>query len=57
MSYNKCVCQVCGSQYATMIPNDLELQKEACPGCGAKQLKILEPMSFSEVNSLFYSGG
>ncbi len=57
MSYNRCVCQKCGNNYATAIANDIELQKEACPNCGEKQLKITEPLSFSEISSLFYGGG
>ncbi|MEW6109878.1 MAG: hypothetical protein AB1632_12035 [Nitrospirota bacterium] len=57
MSYNRCICEKCGSQYATMIDNDIEIQKESCPNCGEKQLKLSGPLSFSEINSLFYSGG
>lgn len=57
MSYNRCVCQKCGNNYATAINTDIELQKEACPNCGEKQLKITGALSFSEVNSLFYGGG
>lgn len=57
MSYHKCACQKCGSQYATMIANEMELQQESCPGCGAKQLKLMGPMSFSEMSSLFSGGG
>lgn len=57
MSYNRCICQKCGSNFATMIDNNLELEKEACPKCGEKQLKISEPLSFSEISSLFYGGG
>lgn len=57
MSYSKCVCQKCNSQYATMISNEADLQKEKCPNCGAMQLRITGPMSFSEISSLFYGGG
>jgi len=56
MSYNRCTCQKCGNQYATVIDKDEDLQKEACPNCGEKQLKIIAPMSVTEINSLF-SGG
>jgi len=57
MSYNRCTCQKCGKQYATVIDNDEDLQKEACPNCGEKQLKLIGLMSVSEVNSLFSGGG
>ena len=57
MSYNRCVCQKCGNQYATVIDKDEELLNEACPNCGEKQLKLIGPLSVSEVNSLFYGGG
>ncbi len=57
MSYSKCVCQKCGSQYATMIGNELELLKESCPKCGEKQLKFAGQLSFSEMNGLFSGGG
>ncbi len=57
MSYSKCACRKCGSQYATMISDDLELQKESCPKCGEKQLKFLGQLSISEVSSLFSGGG
>ena len=57
MSYNRCICQKCGNQYATVLDKDEELLKEACPNCGEKQLKLIGPLSVSEVNSLFYSGG
>ncbi|MBI5639451.1 MAG: hypothetical protein HZA17_03400 [Nitrospirae bacterium] len=57
MSYNRCVCQKCGSHFATMIDKETELQNEVCPKCGEKQLKITGPMSFSEINSMFYGGG
>jgi len=56
MSYNKCVCMKCNSQYATMIQTDDDIQKEACPQCGENQLSISGPMSVSEVSGLF-SGG
>ncbi len=57
MSYNRCECQKCGSLFATMIDSDAEIQKETCPKCGEKKLKLTGPMSFSEISSLFYSGG
>ena len=57
MSYNRCVCGKCGTYFATAIPTDEELKKETCPHCGEKQLKIVGPMSFSEINSLFSGGG
>ncbi len=57
MSYYRCICQKCGSNYASMIDNDIELQKESCPGCGEKQLKISEPLTSAEINKLFYGGG
>jgi hypothetical protein len=40
-----------------VLDKDDELLKEACPNCGEKQLKLIGPLSVSEVNSLFYSGG
>jgi len=57
MSYNKCECMKCGSQYATQIQEEDELQKEVCPKCGEKQLKLNGPMSFYETSSLFSGGG
>jgi Zn finger protein HypA/HybF involved in hydrogenase expression len=57
MSYNRCTCQKCEKQFATVIDNELVLQQESCPNCGAKELKLNGPLSVSEVNSLFYSGG
>jgi predicted nucleic acid-binding Zn-ribbon protein len=57
MSYNRCTCQKCGKQYATVIDSEVLLQQEACPNCGEKELKLAGPLSASEVNSLFYSGG
>ena len=57
MSYNRCTCQKCGKQYATVIDKAEELQKEACPNCGAKQLVLVGAMSVSEVNGLFSGGG
>lgn len=56
MSYSKCACQNCGSQYATQINDEAELQKESCPKCGEKKLTITGPMSFSEISSLFGGG-
>jgi hypothetical protein len=40
-----------------VIDKDEDLQKEACPNCAEKQLKLIGPMSVSEVNSLFSGGG
>lgn len=57
MSYNRCICQKCGSQFATVLADDVELQKEACPKCGEKQLKLSGALSFSEMSSLFSGGG
>ncbi len=57
MSYNKCECQKCGSQFATVLSDELELQKEACPKCGERQLKLLGPLTFAETSSLFSGGG
>jgi len=57
MSYNRCICQKCGSQYATVIDKDEDLQKEPCPSCGEKELKLTGPLSVPEVNSLFSGGG
>ncbi len=57
MSYNKCTCQKCGSNFATVINSDLELQNESCPKCGEKQLKLAGALSFAEINSLFGGGG
>lgn len=56
MSYNRCVCGKCGSNFATVIQTDDELKKEACPSCGEKELTITAPLSFQEVSGLF-SGG
>ncbi len=57
LTYNRCACQTCGSQYATVINSDEELLKESCPGCGEKKLKIVGPLSPAEISSMFYSGG
>jgi rRNA maturation endonuclease Nob1 len=57
LTYNRCACQGCSSQYATVINSDEELQKESCPNCGSKTLKIVGPLSDAEINSMFYSGG
>lgn len=57
MSYNRCLCQKCGNQYATVIDKAEVLQNEACPNCGEKQLKLVGPLSFTEMNSLFSGGG
>jgi hypothetical protein len=34
-----------------------DIQKEACPNCGEKQLLLVGAMSVSEVNGLFSGGG
>ena len=47
----------CGSQYATQIQKEDELQKECCPKCGEKQLKLKGPLSFYETSGLFSGGG
>ncbi len=57
LTYNRCSCLKCGGHYATVISSDEELQKESCPGCGEKKLKIVGPLSQAEINSIFYSGG
>lgn len=57
MSYTKCICQNCGRQYATMIEDDEELRKEACPHCGKRLLQLTAPLSFTEMSSLFFGGG
>jgi PHP family Zn ribbon phosphoesterase len=57
VSYNRCICQKCGSQFATMINSDAELLKEKCPKCGEKQLKLQGGLSFAEISSLFGGGG
>ena len=57
LTYNRCACQKCGSQYATVIKSEDELLKESCPGCGEKKLKIVGPLSPAEINSMFYGGG
>lgn len=57
MSYNRCICQKCGSNFATMINNDAELQKEKCPGCGERKLKISGKLNHSELASQFSGSG
>ena len=57
MSYNRCVCQKCGSHYATMIQDDIDLQNEPCPKCGENQLQLSGPLSAAETSSLFSGGG
>ena len=57
MGYSKCICQKCGGQYATVIDNDAELNKEACPQCGEKELKLNGKLSFAEMSGLFSGGG
>ncbi|MEJ2695446.1 MAG: hypothetical protein P8013_02245 [Candidatus Sulfobium sp.] len=55
--YNRCKCEKCGSEFATVLKNDLELQNEPCPKCGEKQLKITGPLGFYETSRLFSGGG
>jgi NAD-dependent SIR2 family protein deacetylase len=55
--YNRCSCQKCGSHYATIINSDEELQKEACPSCNEKKLKLEGPLSAAEMSSMFSGGG
>jgi DNA-directed RNA polymerase subunit RPC12/RpoP len=55
--YNRCVCQKCGSHFATILDNDTALENESCPKCGEKQLKLEGSLSFSEISSLFSGGG
>jgi len=57
MSYNRCVCQKCGSNYATAAKTDLDIKDEPCPKCGEKQLKISGSLSVQEMSNLFYGGG
>lgn len=57
LSYSRCVCENCGNNYATMLNDEIEMKKEACPNCKENKLKISGPLSFSEINSLFYGGG
>ena len=54
--YNRCICQKCGSHFATVLEKDAELEKEQCPKCGEKQLKLAGALSFSEVSGLFRGG-
>jgi predicted nucleic acid-binding Zn-ribbon protein len=56
MSYNKCICQKCGSVFASMIDSEEDIKKEACPNCGEKKLSITGPLSFDELSSLFQGG-
>jgi len=55
--YNRCICQNCGSQFATVITNDADIKKEKCPSCGEKQLRLAGELSFSEFVSQFSGGG
>ncbi|MBI5205597.1 MAG: hypothetical protein HZA11_11840 [Nitrospirae bacterium] len=57
MSYNRCICQGCGSNFATVISSDTDLQKEKCPSCGEKRLKISGKLSHSELATQFSGGG
>ena len=56
-TYNRCSCEKCGNHYATIINTDEELQKEACPSCGEKKLKLVGPLSAAEMSSMFSGGG
>jgi len=56
-TYNRCSCEKCGSQYATIINSDEELQKEACPSCSEKKLKLAGPLSAAEMSGMFSGGG
>ncbi|MBI5101160.1 MAG: hypothetical protein HZB33_04925 [Nitrospirae bacterium] len=57
MAYNKCVCQKCGSNYATVAKTDKDIENEPCPKCGQKLLKITGAMNMNEMSSLFSGGG
>lgn len=57
MSYNKCICLKCKSQYATVIQDNEDIMNDSCPRCGEKQLKISGPMSYAETSGLFHGGG
>lgn len=57
MDYNRCICETCGSHFATVLDKDDDLQNEPCPKCGQKQLKLSGALSFSEINGLFRGGG
>ncbi|HXX82161.1 MAG TPA: hypothetical protein VEI46_11470 [Thermodesulfovibrionales bacterium] len=57
MSYSKCICRKCGTQYATMLNNDAELQNEPCPKCGEKELRFSGPLGLNELRSTFGGGG
>jgi Zn finger protein HypA/HybF involved in hydrogenase expression len=57
MSYSKCVCQKCGSNYATVAKTDHDIQNEPCPKCGEKQLKLSGALNMNEMSSLFSGGG
>ncbi len=57
MAYNKVICGKCGSQYATAIHSEAEIQKEPCPKCGEKLLKLAGPLSEYEMSGLFSGGG
>ncbi|MHB8883298.1 MAG: hypothetical protein ACYC69_17540 [Thermodesulfovibrionales bacterium] len=57
MAYNKCICQKCSSNYATVAKTDEDIKDEPCPKCGEKQLKITGPMSMTEMSGLFSGGG
>jgi len=56
-TYNRCSCGKCGSHYATIINSDEELQKESCPSCNEKKLKLEGPLSAAELNGMFSGGG
>ncbi|MDA8082433.1 MAG: hypothetical protein M0024_02100 [Nitrospiraceae bacterium] len=56
-TYSKCICQKCGSNYATVARTDQDIQNEPCPKCGEKKLKISGSLSMQEISSLFSGGG
>ena len=43
--------------FATVISSDTELQKEKCPSCGERRLKISGKLSHSELATQFSGGG
>lgn len=57
MSYFRCECSKCGSQFATVLSTDEALMSEPCPKCGEKMLKITGEMSLAETKGLFSGGG